>query len=193
LIIFAGDALYGLSPDTGTTLWREPWKTEYDVNAAIPVYRDGRLLVASGYGSGALMMQLGMTSAKPLWRNREIATRFNAPILDGESLYVNAEGTLSGFRWSDGERLWTKDGLRLGMGGSLVRTGDLLVAWSERGQLTLLRATPAGATVISQSDVVRGDHNWSTPLLYRGKLYVRGPRELLCLDWLSDEQAAPRQ
>jgi outer membrane protein assembly factor BamB len=54
LIAFGGTALFGLDPATGKTLWQQPWKTSYDVNAATPVYDGkGNLLIASGTASAA--------------------------------------------------------------------------------------------------------------------------------------------
>ena len=36
-----------MDPQDGKTLWSIPWKTNYDVNAATPVYRDGHLFITS--------------------------------------------------------------------------------------------------------------------------------------------------
>ena len=56
LIIFGGDALHGLDPKTGKSLWSYPWKTSYDVNATTPTYHDGFLFITSGYGHGGAML-----------------------------------------------------------------------------------------------------------------------------------------
>ena len=37
LVVFGGKKLYGMDPQTGRTIWNEPWETRYDVNAATPI------------------------------------------------------------------------------------------------------------------------------------------------------------
>jgi hypothetical protein len=73
--------------------------------------------------------------------------------------------------------------LRLGAGGTIVRSGDKLLMMSERGRLSLVRATPERVTLIGQaSEVVDGSEVWATPLLYGGRVYVKGGQELVCLE-----------
>jgi hypothetical protein len=46
-----------------------------------------------------------------------------------------------------------------------------------------MRATPQGITLLGQAkDVVEGKEVWSTPLLYGGRLYVKGSQEFSCFD-----------
>jgi outer membrane protein assembly factor BamB len=184
LVVFAAAGLYGLDPSTGKTLWHEPWVTSWEVNAATPIYRDGQLLVSSGYGHGALALRLSATGATRVWESRDVQTRFNPPILDGEHLYANSEGTPVCARWSDGALAWSakRAVARLGLGGSLVRLGDELLALSDHGELMLLRATPAGVERLGAAQVVDGSEVWATPLVYRGRIYVRGEGALVALD-----------
>ena len=57
LVLLKGDVLLGLDPQTGASLWRHPWKTSYDVNAATPVQvASNRLLLSSGYNTGAAVV-----------------------------------------------------------------------------------------------------------------------------------------
>ena len=185
LIVFGGNAVYGMDPASGRTIWQEPWTTKYDVNAMTPVYRDGHLLISSSYDSGAMMLQLSAGGANRLWAHRDaqhIRSRFPAAVLDGNTLYANSEGTLKAMSWPDGKILWSNRQIRLGPGGSFVRVGDKLITLSERGELMLIKATPQGATKISSVKLADSDRNWSTPLIYQCKLYVKTTEELICLD-----------
>jgi hypothetical protein len=58
---------------------------------------------------------------------------------------------------------------------------------SERGQLFLIHATPEGYKVLSQKPLFDYSMVWSTPMIYRGKLYAKGENELVCLD-ISDQK-----
>jgi outer membrane protein assembly factor BamB len=183
LIIFGGDHLYGMNPQTGKTFWGTPWKTDYDVNAATPIYHDHHLFISSDYKHGSMMLTLSATGAKEDWDHagKDIQMRFQPAILDGDYLYANSEGVLKCMHWPDGKIAW-ENKLGLQSGGTIVRNGDLLIALSERGKLSLVRATPQGATVLSRVSLFDFGTTWSTPLIYRGKLYAMGKDTLVCLD-----------
>lgn len=184
LILFAGEAVIGADPETGKTLWTEPWQTSYDVNAATPIYRDGHLLVSSEYGHGSMMLQLDGAGAKKLWESKEVQSKFPNMVLDGDALYANSAGTLKCLSWPDGKVLWeAKDAkLRLGAGGSILRVGDRLLMMSDRGKLSLCRATPAGIELLTQAQIIDGREVWASPLLYGGRLFAKGDTEFLCFD-----------
>jgi hypothetical protein len=53
-VFFTAEGPVAVAPTTGGLLWRYPWPTSYDVNAATPVFvpPDG-LFISSGYDTGA--------------------------------------------------------------------------------------------------------------------------------------------
>jgi outer membrane protein assembly factor BamB len=184
LIVFGGKALYGLSPVDGKTLWSEPYETDYDVNAATPIYRDGKLLVTSSYSQGRITLyELTATGVKKVWSNKELKMRFQPPIVEDGYIYgVDGDpGTIKCLKWDDGSRVWQGD--RISQGGSIVKVGDKLIAMSQTGKVILARATPQKYEKISEADLVARTNNaWSTPLVYQGMLYVKGRNELACYD-----------
>jgi outer membrane protein assembly factor BamB len=189
LIVFGGKALYGMDPATGRTLWEHPWATSYDVNASTPVHRDGRVFITSGYGVGAAVLQLsGSGPPKQVWQSKQAQSRFQPAILDGDALYVNSEsggsGTFTCLDWNTGNVLWKDDNqLKLGLGGSFVRIpNDRMITLGERGTLSLASVTPHGLNVISSARLLEGTEIWAVPLIYGGRLYVKGTQELVCYD-----------
>lgn len=184
LIVFGGKALYGLDSATGATLWNEPWETDYDINATMPIYRDGKLFIASGYGKGCGMFEVSATGAKKLWANKSLQGRFPPAILEGDVIFGNSEGTPVCLKWADGSTVWRakESTFLLGHGGTLLRNGDLLITLSERGKMTLARTSPEGMKKLSQFQAVEGKEVWSSPMIHNGKLYVKGKDELVCYD-----------
>jgi outer membrane protein assembly factor BamB len=186
LIVFGGEALWAFDAKTGKTIWSHPWPTEYDVNAATPIYHDGRLFITSAYGkppARCAQFQLSPTSAKLLWSNKELTAKYQPPVLDAGHLYGNSEGAVRCLRWEDGKTVWTaKD--RINQGGSIVRIApDKLLMYSDIGKATLARATPQGYEKLAEAQVVaRTGNAWSTPLVYRGKMYVKGRADFVCYD-----------
>jgi outer membrane protein assembly factor BamB len=184
-VVFGGDAVFGMDPATGRTIWQVPWKTSYSVNAATPVYRDGQVFVTSSYGMGCMMIEVTPSGARKKWSNKLVKSKFQPVVLDGDFLYANSEGNLTCLSWSDGSRKWRADGseVELGENGSILRTtGDKLVALSDGGKVSIVQATPDGHKVLGAFQAVQGDKVWSSPLLYGGRLYVKGPKELVCFD-----------
>ena len=194
LIVFAGTALVGMEPGSGRTIWQEPWETQYGVNGATPLYRDGQLFVSSAYDKGCMMLRLTATGATKLWENKDVQSRFQGMILEGDVVYANSEGVLKCVNWADGKVRWQSREPVLNKGGSLVRVGGTpwMILMSERGELTLAKVTPEKIEIVSQHKAFdEGSENWSTPLLYGGRLYAKGEKEFACFDVSSGIANAP--
>ena len=190
LVCFAHDKVYGINPKTGKTLWElnEPWEVEYNINASQPIVHGNRIFLTVAYKGGrCAQYEITPQGPKKQWEGKQVTGRFQPGILDNGYLYVNSEGLLKCIQWDDGKVMWsTKNSEKpmLNMGGSIVRiNGDQLICLSERGKLTLLNATPQGYKKVSEvKDAVEGDQVWSTPLIYDGKLYLKGKTDLVCYD-----------
>ncbi|HZK80048.1 MAG TPA: PQQ-binding-like beta-propeller repeat protein [Humisphaera sp.] len=182
LIIFGGDALHGLNPKTGKSLWSYPWKTSYDVNATTPIYHDGHLFISSGYGHGCAMFELHPTGVTLVWKGKEISSKYQPCILNQGILLGNSSGRLKCLKWPTQDVLWSSNKVELGEGGSFVLDGSQLICISEKGKLSLVHLTAAGADVVGEVQLFDYDKVWSSPVIYHGKLYVKGKEELVCLD-----------
>ena len=186
LIVFAGEALWAFDPKTGRTIWSHPWQTQYDVNAATPIYHEGRLFITSAYGrppARCAQFELSPTGAKQVWTNNQLTSKYQPPVLDGGYLYGNSEGAVRCLRWEDGKTMWTAPD-RIQQGGSIVRIApDKLLMFSDSGKATLARATPEGYKKLGEFQAVERTGNaWSTPLVYRGKAYFKGRNDFVCYD-----------
>lgn len=185
LVVFGGDSIIAMDPGTGRTIWTEPWPTKEHVNCTPPLCSDGHLFVTSGEGQGAAMWKLA-DAQKPtrLWENRDLQGYFQSPILEDGHVYINNAGILTCLKFPTGEITWSANDpqLRMNYGGSMVRVGDKLILLSARGRLSLLQASPTGFRRVAQVQVLEGAEIYATPLLYAGRLYLKGMHELICLD-----------
>jgi outer membrane protein assembly factor BamB len=182
LIAFASDGVYAMDPATLKTAWTHKHITEYDINASTPIYRDGHLFITSAYGTGSAMLKVTATGAQPTWSEKKIQGRYQGGILDGDTLYVQNEGTVVALSWPDMKQRWSQS-LRLGHGGSLLRFGgDKMLALSDRGKLILLQATPEAGKALGDFKAVDGTEVWSSPAVSDGRLYVKGVSDLVCYD-----------
>jgi outer membrane protein assembly factor BamB len=183
LLAYAGKGVLALDPATGKTLWKQPLKNPNETTACgvSPLVRDGRMFLAFGYGKGAAMFKVDGQSSDLLWEKEELGNRTVPPLLEGDCLYVHHDDFLVCLQWPDGKEVWKTD-LGLGGGGQYVRAGEKMIMLAHTGELLLAEVTPAECDLISKIKLFEGTENLATPLVYRGRLYVKGPSDLVCFD-----------
>lgn len=180
IIVFTADAILSLSSKDGKLLWRHPWKTDYDVNAATPVFfPPDKLFVSSGYGTGSVLFQIRGTNAVEVWRSRGMKNQFSSSVLHNGILYGFDDSTLKAIDAATGAERWKQRGFGHG---SLILAGGNLIVLSERGKLALVNATPEAYRELGTAQVLEGKC-WTAPSLADGRLYVRNEEQLIALDW----------
>ena len=56
----------------------------------------------------------------------------------------------------------------------------MLYCYSDRGEMALVKATPAGFDVVSKFNITLGtDQHWAHPVIHKGILYVRHGNTLM--------------
>ncbi|MCP3962728.1 MAG: PQQ-binding-like beta-propeller repeat protein [bacterium] len=189
-VFFTGTNVVAVDPAKGTPLWKQPWKTAYDINAAAPIFiAPDRLFVSSGYDTGAAMFQItaegGKASATAdrgasvsvMWKSRGMKNQFSSSIYHAGHIYGFDNKNFKCIDATTGEDRWRKGSL--GHGSLLYADGHLVVL-SEGGQLLLVEAIPGSYREKASFELTEGKH-WTVPTLYGGKLYVRNERDLYCL------------
>lgn len=171
----------GLAVEDGTLLWEFPWRTEYDVNSALPIVVDGkRLILTAGYGHGAAMVEIeqqgGRFSARQAWASQAMKCKFNNAVLHGGVVYGLDEGILVAMDAETGQRKWK--GGRYGYG-QLLLAGGHLVVLTETGDVVLVRATPERHEELAKFSALEGK-TWNVPALAGGLLLVRNTTDMAC-------------
>ncbi|MCS7026427.1 MAG: PQQ-like beta-propeller repeat protein [Bryobacteraceae bacterium] len=169
----------GVAVEDGRLLWDYPWETQYDVNAAQPlVVGPNRLLISSGYGHGAAVIELSSAGevmrATRIWENNRLKNRFNSSVLHEGYVYGLDENILACVRASDGQLMWK--GGRYGYGQLLLASGHLVLI-SEEGDLVLIRATPEKHEELAKFEAIQGK-TWNVPIIENGVLLVRNTSEM---------------
>jgi outer membrane protein assembly factor BamB len=182
ILFFTGSSLVSVAPEDGRVYWRHPWKTSYDVNAAMPVFvPPNRVFISTSYDKGATLLEMKVSgdgvSAREIWRDRVMKNHFNSSVLVGEYLYGFDNGTLKCIEAASGEELWAERGFSKG---SLIYADGHLVVLGERGQLASVKATPAGYQEQARFQPLRG-RTWTVPSLADGRLFVRNQGTLVAL------------
>lgn len=190
-LFFTGTAVVSVDPATGREHWRYPWRTSWDVNAAMPVFiPPNRIFISSGYGVGAAVLELSKKGSgmayREVWRSRVMKNHFNSSVLVGDHLYGFDNAILTCVDARTGEERWQERG-GFSKGSLLAADGHLFIL-GERGVLALAEASPQGYREKARAQVLEGK-TWTMPTLADGRLYVRSEGELVALELPGGEAA----
>lgn len=163
----------------GKELWRFPWKTQYDVNAADPMLVGNKVFASSGYNHGGGVFDVSAQPPKEIWNNKNMRNQFATSVLFQGHLYGVDDNQLRCVDFETGEVKWTD---KVSGKGSLILADGKLIVLSERGELLVVNPSPEGFKPLARAQVV-GGKCWSAPTLANGKIYVRtGPGDVVCVD-----------
>jgi outer membrane protein assembly factor BamB len=179
LAIFSRQSLVAVKVADGRELWRYPWKTEYDVNAADPVIAGDRVFISSGYNRGATVIRINGSQPEKVWENKNMRNHFNSCVLWQEHLYGVDESELRCLAFDTGEVKWQYP--QFGKGSLMLADGKL-IGLSEKGELIIAEATPTAFKPVARAQVLTGKC-WTAPALSNGHIYCRNARgDVVCLD-----------
>ena len=188
ILTFHGKGLAAVDPRDGTVLWDVPWETAYDVNATTPVALGDRVLISSGYGTGAQMLKVSRTQAGVLWQNKSVASHHSdAYLLDGHIYGYSGQsnqnkGAFKCLSIADGTEVWSTN--EMGWGTCMFADGHLICLDIE-GNLFLMKPDPSAFVPVTRLARALGDVEgpvWTAPVAANGRVYLRFKQKLVCYD-----------
>lgn len=183
--IFAAKHIVGVNIKNGEELWRHPWKTSYDVNAADPIIAGDKVFLSSGYGAGCGVIQFGPGQTSLVWKNKTMRNHFNSCVLVGDYIYGidgQAEDEHPPLRCLDFKTGAVKWSEPIPGTGTLMAAEGKLIVLAGRGELIIAEAAPARFHALARAQVL-GGKCWAAPVLSNGRIYCRNGRgDLVCLD-----------
>jgi outer membrane protein assembly factor BamB len=184
IVYFTGESVVGVTPDEGKLLWRFPWKTAFDINAATPIFADSCLFISSNYGVGGALLRLkAKGDPEVVWKNNSMQNHFSTSVLQNGFLYGFSTDRLRCVEFKTGKVKWDQPGL--GKGSLLIADGHLIVL-GEQGALVLAAATAKDYIEEARCEPLQG-RCWSVPVLANGKLYLRNEKKLVALDLVNEK------
>ncbi len=183
IVAFMGDAALIVESKTGREVWRTAWKTDWDINAAMPIFHDGYLLLTSGYKTGAGLFKLrsksdGTLSAEKVWQSKVLLNKFQSCILHQGKLYASDQKGLKCVDFLTGKEEWKVPRIKYG---SLILADGHLLLLTENGELQIAPLSSDGFSPLTNVDVLDG-RCWAVSVLHDGRLYARNLDRVVCLD-----------
>jgi outer membrane protein assembly factor BamB len=203
LVCWTGAHVAGLNPDDGEVYWKYPFKpARMVINVPTPVLAGDRLFVTAFY-DGSLMLRLfqDKLQVEKVWRRRgrnerntdALHAMISTPYMEGDYVYgVDSYGELRCLDARSGDRIWEdltaapKDRWSTI---HMVRNGDQMWMFNERGELIIAKLSPQGFQEISRAKLIdptteqlqsRGGVCWSHPAYAYKHVFARNDHELVC-------------
>ncbi len=190
LVLWGADRLTGHDAATGSMLWQcggfNPDNKANWRNIASPALSRGVAIVPYGREQFLAGVKIGgsgdITATARLWEKRGIGTDSASPVaFDGKAYLVNYKGKVWCLDLQTGQELWTAT-LPGGKGVfycSPVLAGDRLYFCREEGDVYVCQTSPTGMQVLNHTRF--DDFFVASPVLVRGKLLLRGEKNLYCI------------
>jgi outer membrane protein assembly factor BamB len=181
IIFFTGKAALGVAPEKGKLLWRYPWKTQFELNIATPIYADGKVFISSNYGSGGALFQIKENGEpETVWTTKAMQNHCATSVLYQGHLYGVSGQRLRCIDFATGKTKWDKSGLGMG---TLILAGDHLIVLGEHGELVLAKADSTEYREVARCQVFeKNPLTMTVPVLSDGRLFLRSEYALTALD-----------
>jgi outer membrane protein assembly factor BamB len=182
IALFTAREMVALVAKTGKILWKIPWKTSYDVNAADAIIEGNKIFLSSGYNRGCALYQFTSSDFTELWRNKKMRNHFNSCVLWKGYIYGVDDGdSISCLDFKTGQVKWSQKGF--GKGSLMLADGKLIIL-SDKGKLAIAEASPTEYKELASAQILPRKKCWTVPVLANGRIYARNNPEgrLVCVD-----------
>lgn len=178
-VVFTGKSLIGADLLTGTLLWRVPWETQHDVNAATPLVAGNHIFVTSNYRRGCALIAVEPDHASVLWESPGMSAHFNTPVFMNGYLFGPTNPNLVCLDPRTGEVMRAERGFE--RGGVVGVDGVILALSGNQGFMAMVEPTPQGYHELGRFTPL-GGQSWAPPIVSDGRLIVRNADTLACFD-----------
>lgn len=189
------EALFAVNADDGALLWQTEWPGRVAV-VPTPIFHQGSVYVASGYGVGSMLAEVGGGNQVSVrYHNKVMKNHHGGVIRIGDHVY----GFSDGRGWicqelATGEMVWNEK-RRLGKGAISCADGMLYCLEEESGTCVLIRPNldgweEHGRVTIDPQTKNRSPRGriWSHPVIANGRLYLRDQEIICCYDIVDTRQ-----
>ncbi len=184
LVTQTANYIIGLDANTGELLWSHDQTNRWLVHANTPLYHDGQIYCASGYGKGGVMLKLSEDgkSITELWRDESLDDKMGGMILLDGRIYGSGDANKKWFciDWKTGEELYSSKMLKPG---NIIYSDGLLYCYGTGGNVGLVDPKTNDYSLISSFEVPYGEnYHWAHLVIHNKRLYVRHGTSLMVYD-----------
>lgn len=205
LVCLTGERVVALDPRSGKLHWAHPFPPKNDIDGIVTPVVHGQWLFVSGFFEGSLMLRLHTRelAAEVVWRRvgrsevppgtDSLHCLISTPVVTDDHIYgIDSYGALRCLNARTGDRIWESLDLlpqARWATAHMVRNGDKVWFFTERGELIIGRLSPEGFHEISRAKLIapttgqlpqRGGVCWAHPAFAYRHVFARNDNELVC-------------
>lgn len=185
LVVLTRDALYGVDPQTGETLWSREVPNFRGMNILTPVVHGDAVFTSPYRGQSYLFTVRDLGDGlrvEETWTNKA-SGYMSTPVIVDDHVYLHlGNGRLDCIDLRSGESRWRTESL--GKYWSMTHQGDKILALDDRGSLYLLRANPQAFELLDRRQVSDQD-TWGHLAVSGEQLFVRELEGIAAFRWPS--------
>lgn len=188
LVIVMDGAVFAVNPHNGDLQWRVPFRADYGISVATPVWGPGNLLfVSAEYGAGAKVIELQrnglQTKANELWSSNRLRLHHGNAMRIGDTIYFSSGGKgsqaiLSAVDVRSGKIHWQERSIPKA---TFVWADQKLITLDQDGNLMLAQPSPQGFKIMAKAELMTS-LSWTPPVLVGTRLYLRDRRSMMAVD-----------
>lgn len=188
LAVLMDGAIFAVNPHNGDLQWQVPFKADYSIAVATPVFGpDNLLFVSAEYGGGAKVVELQrsgqQTKATELWSSSRLRLHHGNAIRVGDAIYFSSGGKgsqaiLSAVDARSGKIHWQERSIEKA---TFVWADQKLITLDQNGSLMIAHPSPQGFQIAAKADLLTR-LSWTPPVLVGTRLYIRDRRSMMAVD-----------
>jgi outer membrane protein assembly factor BamB len=188
LAVLMDGAMLAVNPHNGDLQWQVPFKADYSIAIAMPVWGPGNLLfVSSEYGGGAKVIELqrngSQTTATELWSSARLRLHHGNAIRIGDAIYFSSGGKgsqaiLSAVDARSGKIHWQERSIEKA---TFVWADQKLITLDQDGNLMIAHPSPQGFKISAKAPLLTR-LSWTPPSLVGTRLYIRDRKDMMAVD-----------
>jgi len=181
-LYFNNEVVAGIAARNGAVAWSIDRSGQTAI-ASTPVYKDGTVLVSSGYGVGHTGFRVagagGRFQVQKAYEGKELESHHGGLVVVGEHVYGPNQGSVVCAELKTGKVIWQDRSV--GKGSVVVAEGHLYLR-GEGGGVALVEASPTAFKAKGNFSLPKtgGNGAWANPAIAGGKLYIREWDNLYC-------------
>jgi outer membrane protein assembly factor BamB len=188
LAILMDGAMLALNPLNGDLQWQVPFKADYSIAVATPVWGpDNLLFISSEYNGGSKVIELQrdglQTRATELWSSNRLRLHHGNAIRIGQAIYFSSGGKgsqaiLSAVDARSGKIHWQQRSIQKA---TFVWADGKLITLDQDGNLMMAHPSTEGFRITATAPLLT-NLSWTPPALVGTRLYLRDRRTMMAVD-----------
>jgi outer membrane protein assembly factor BamB len=188
LVSILDGAVLAVNPHNGDPLWQVPFKANYSIAVATPLWGAGNLLfVSSEYDAGSKVIELQrngqQTKATELWSSPRLRLHHGNAMRIDDTIYFSSGGKgsqaiLSAVDVRTGKIFWQQRSVEKA---TFVWADRKLITLDQDGNLMIAHPSPEGFKITARAALL-SHLSWTPPVLVGTRLYIRDRRDMMAVD-----------